>query len=218
MNRKLTAWKKNRQLGDIAGGRRRVKHEDNIICRQHTFTRPSLSEELPFLIQENPSRDFYFPITASEACAYLKTFPPEDISGLTHLWLKPLKSKEYALSDRPLAQYIWGSGVYLIILYPWTRNGLLHFSNRRPSKRVLRQYEQWTTDLIENDGRWCLRWGKEAVRDFYLTGLLAHEIGHHCDPVRHSRANTKQCEERAEQYAIRWMPNGQKIFSIQDEA
>ena len=216
MNRKYTAWKKNRNLGDIAGGRQKLKCEDNILRREHTFVSPSSEEEIPVLIQENPSRDFYFPITAIEARDYLQTFPPEDVAGITHLWLKRLKSKEYDLPARPLAEYIWGSGVYLIVIYPWARNGLLHFGNRRPSAKVLGRYKRWTTDLIENDGMWCLRWTKDAVRDFYFTGILAHEVGHHCDKNRSSAANNKQREETAEQYALRWMPNGQKLYSIED--
>lgn len=194
----------------------RVKQEDNILRREHTFIAPSPEEEIPILIQENPSRDYYFPITAIEARDYLQTFPAKDVEGITHLWLKRLKSKEYDLPERPLAEYIWGSRVYLIVLYPWARNGLLRFGLRRPSAKVLRQYERWTTDLIESDGTWCLRWAKDAVRDFYFTGLLAHEVGHHCDPNRQSRANDKQREMTAEQYALRWMPNGQKLFSFED--
>lgn len=218
MNRKATAWKKNRQLGDIAGGRRRLKLENNILRREHSFTAPSLQEEIPILMQDNPSRNFYFPITAIEARDYLRTFPTENIEEITHLWLKRLKVKEYDLPDRPLAEYIWGSRVHLIVLYPWARNGLLHFGNRRPSAGVLRQYKHWATDLIEKDGVWCLRWTKEAVRDFYFTGLLAHEVGHHCDPNRFSRANKKRREETAEQYALRWMPNGQRLYSIEEAA
>jgi len=216
MNRKLTAWKKNQDFGDIAGGRRRLKCEDNVLQREHTFKAPSPEEEIPILIQENPSRDFYFPISVIEARDYLKTFPLNDVEGVTHIWLKRLKSSDYKLPDRPLAEYIWGSGVYLIVIYPWARNGLLPFGYHRPSAKVLRYYKRWTTDLKENRGTWYLKWTREAVRDFYLTGLLAHEIGHHCDPKRPSPANKKHREETAEQYSLRWMPNGQKLFSIEN--
>ena len=216
INRKTTAWKKNRQLGDIAGGRRRVKLEDNILRRDHSFTVPPPQEEIPILMEDNPSRNFFFPITALEARNYLHTFPPEDVAGITHLWLKRLKAKEYEMPERPLAEYIWGSGVCLIVLYPWAKTGLLQIGSRRPSAGVLRQYKKWTTDLIEKDGVWCLRWTKEAVRDFYFTGLLAHEIGHHCDHKRFGRANNKQREETADQYALRWMPSGQRLYSIEE--
>ncbi|MBI4752700.1 MAG: hypothetical protein HY774_29780 [Acidobacteria bacterium] len=205
MNRKLTTWRKNRKLGDVAGGRKWPKIEDWIINREHPLRPPVAGDNLPLLIEENPSRDFFFPVTAQEMLACLKKFPKSDTHGITHLWFKRLKKKALLNFRRPLAEYIAGSGVYVIVLYPWPKDMLLRFGPHRPSTKILRSYARWTTELIHQDGGWFLRWDSEPLRDFYLNGLLGHEIGHHQDPKLLSKANARHREETAEQYALQWI-------------
>ena len=79
MDRKMTAWKKSRKFGDIYGGRQRVKLADNIFHRAHGLQKPGASEALPILIEDNPSRDFFFPISAQEANEALKVLPKEEL-------------------------------------------------------------------------------------------------------------------------------------------
>ena len=62
-SRKDTAWKKSRKFGDVKGGRMRPKLADNIFARAHSIQRPSEGEELPIFITDNPSRDYFFPIS-----------------------------------------------------------------------------------------------------------------------------------------------------------
>lgn len=212
MERKLTAWKKNRKLGDVAGGRRCLKFEDQVVRREHSLKRPAPGQTVPILIEDNPSRDYFFPVTIAEANDYLRTFPDEDVNGLTHLWLRRISSRAHRVAGKPMAEYIWGSGVCAIILYPWSKDRLLRLGRRRPSASTQKRYTRWTTDLVLEGGVWCLRWSEDALRDFYLTTLLGHEVGHHRDPNRRSKANGRQQEESAEQYALRWMPGGEELF------
>lgn len=212
MERKLTAWRKNRKLGDVAGGRRWPKLEDGIVRREHSLKPPAPGQALPILVEDNPSRDYIFPITVEDAREYLRAFPEEDVKGLTHLWLRRVSARAYRAAGSPLAEYVWGSGVRAIILYPWARDRLLRFGSRRPSASAQKRYSRWTTDLVLEKGGWCLRWSDEALRDFYLTALLGHEVGHHRDPARRSKANERGREEAAEQYALRWMPDGEELF------
>ena len=217
MNRKSTAWKKNRRLGDVAGGRRKPKFEDNIRRREHSLKPPAPGQETPVLIEENPSRDFYFPVRGVEVLAYLRTLPEDDVLGLTHVWMRRVKTRQYADARRPLAEYIWGSGLSVIVLYPWPRDRVLRFGRKRPSARSLRAYRRWTTDLVLEDGVWCLRWTSDAVHDFYLQGLVAHEVGHHCDPELITVVNPRPREEFAEQYALRRMAIGEEVRRTGDE-
>ena len=76
-SRKQTAWKKSRTFGDIKGGRRWPKLKDNIVKRRHSLLKPSEFDELPVYMVENPSKDFYFPITIDDIKNVLAQLPPE---------------------------------------------------------------------------------------------------------------------------------------------
>ena len=92
-SRKQTAWKKSRTFGDVKGGRRWPKLKDNIVKRRHSLLKPSEFDELPIYMVENPSKDFYFPITIDDIKNVLAQLPPEHVEGLTHIWLRKTNKK-----------------------------------------------------------------------------------------------------------------------------
>ena len=87
-SKKQTAWKKSRTFGDLKGGRMRVKLKDNILRKLHSLQCPSPLDECPIYMQENPSKDFYFPITVDDIKSVLEQLPTEDVAPLTHIWLR----------------------------------------------------------------------------------------------------------------------------------
>lgn len=87
-SKKQTAWKKSRTFGDLKGGRMRVKLKDNILRKLHSLQCPSSLDECPIYMQENPSKDFYFPITVDDIKSVLEQLPTEDVAPLTHIWLR----------------------------------------------------------------------------------------------------------------------------------
>ncbi len=204
-NRKQTAWRKSRKFGDRYGGRQRLKLADNIFKREHSLSPPAPGQETPILIEDNPSRDFFFPLSGQAILATLHQLPKEHTSGITHIWLRRIKRSDYEVRKQPLACFICGSGVRLIVLYPWPQDRILRFEQGRTKAQLLREYGRWTTDLFQENGRWCLRWTLESLREFTIF-LLLHEVGHHVDwYTRHwSKANRKQVEEFAERYAVEW--------------
>jgi hypothetical protein len=217
MYRKFTAWKKNRKLGDVAGGRKWPKIEDRLFRREHCLKPPSPGQPIPILIEENPSKDFFFPITGKEALEQLRSYPEADTNGITHLWLRRLKTASSLIAKRPLAEYIYGSRVCVIVVYPWAKDRLLRLGHSRPATRVLRHYSRWTSELVHEGGQWCLRWPDEKLREFYLSALIGHEVGHHQDEHQWTRANEQEREECAEQYSLRWMADGEKVILGMDE-
>lgn len=219
LTRKQTAWRKNRKLGDIQGGRMCVKREDNIFQRKHSLQRPAPDAELPILLEENPSKGFVFPISGQEVLRHLRTYPSEAIEGITHIWLRRAKKTEFESGTLPMAEFICGSGVRVIVLYPWAKDLTLWFGTKKPNAKDLHHYARWTEDLICKRSQWYLRWTPEALKRFYLDHLLAHEIGHHVDwYARHwSKANQKQREEFAEQYAWQWLAASTKNYQIVGE-
>ena len=100
------------------------------------------------------------------------------------------------------------------MLYPWKKDLTLCLGEKKPAARWLRLYEKWATELFYNKEKWYLRWTDQGLKSFYLDHLLAHEIGHHVDwYVTHwSKANQKQVEEIADQYAAHWLANSTKTY------
>lgn len=204
MDRKQTAWKKSRTFGDVFGGRRAPKIPDHILRRTHSLKPPGPHDDKPIFIADNPSRDFFFPLTVDEIRRELTHVPKRHWSRVTHIWLRRFKKSEYDTGELPLAEFICGSGVRLIVLYPWPADLRMPLGSRKPSQRLLKYYSNYSTLLENADRRWFLRWEPAAIKNFCVEQILYHEIGHHVDfqHRRWSKANRKAVEEFANQYAF----------------
>ena len=204
MNRKLTAWKKSRKLGDIFGGRQKLKLDDNIFQRCHSLTRPTEDEEVPIILEDNPSREFFFPLTADDVVQALQALPKKDYSQVTHIWLRRLKKTDYEAGKLPQAEFICGSGVRLIVLYPTPKDMVVKLGVKKPSRRIINELGKWCSDISIKNGVWSAKWSLSVLKGYYINILLYHEVGHHIDwYYRHwSSANRKQSEEYADQYAM----------------
>lgn len=202
--RKETAWKKNRKLGDVKGGRTQPKITDNIFARAHSLQRPAPGTDLPVFIFDNPSRDFFFPINEQEIRRELSHLPRRDWKGITHIWLRRAKKAEYEDRELPLAQFCCGSGVRLIVLYPWPVSMEWEHGAKMPPQRLQKTLEQYGADLCHREHGWVSCWSLPALKNFYIEYLLYHEVGHHVDRYfRHwSKANRQVLEEVANQYAF----------------
>lgn len=206
-NQKETAWKKNRKFGDIHGGRTRLKCTDGIFKRHHDILPPVAKQETPIFILENTSRDFYFPVTIDEIKDTLKKLPNHHIKYLTHIWLDKVKKSDYQKGETLQGQFICGSNVYLIKLYAVPIDNRMIFGTIKPTTKQLSFYKQYCTDLQHNKNGWYLQWTTESYKKYYLEKLLLHEIGHCVDYIyqrRWSKANKKQVEDFADNYAVIW--------------
>lgn len=206
-NRKETAWKKSRKFGDVKGGRMRPKLADNIFNRQHNLTPPTEDEETPIFIIDNPSRDFFFPVTVEEIKIFLGKLPDEHIQGITHVWLRRVTKKEYEKGSYQ-ASFICGSGVNLIVLYPFPKDLSMKFGKKKPNNRTLKWYAAYKPELVQIDQNWTLVWTEEKLKNYYLEGLLLHEIGHKIDSVYKrfwsKNYSGKKAEQFADNYAFLW--------------
>jgi hypothetical protein len=219
ISRKETAWKKNRKFGDVKGGRTFPKITDRIFNRKHSLRKPSPTDELPIFIKDNPSKDFYFPVTENEILERLTKLPTEHREKITHIWLRKVKKDDYEKHETFQGMFICGSGVNLIILSAFPTNLRMIFGNTKPTKRTLKLYSEWTHDLRFDEKKkvWFLQWKTETIRDYYLNSLLLHEIGHFVDFMFQriwSKANSKKVEDFADNYARVW--SLQKTETIED--
>ena len=135
---KKTAWKKNRRFGDIMGGRSRVKLKDGIVTRLHSLPVPANSDELPIFIVENTSRDYYFPISVDDVKNELQNYSDEEISCITHIWLRKHNPK-----DKIQGYSVKGSGVCAVVIYPLAIDRKIRLGKERPSPRVMKWYKAY---------------------------------------------------------------------------
>lgn len=200
-SRKETAWKKSRKFGDVKGGRKRPKLANAIFNRQHNFNVPSEHDETPVYIVDNTSRDFFFPVTVDEIKEFLNKLPLEHTENLTHIWLRKMSKKEYEKEGSIQGCFICGSGVNLIVLYPFPKNLKMEFGRKKPSKKILKWYSFYEPELIYEKENWVLKWTEENIKKYYLEGLLLHEIGHQIDSFYKRFWSVKYKKQRAENYA-----------------
>ncbi len=192
---------------------------DNIFKRAHSLNRPSEFDELPILIEDNPSRDFFFPISVEEAKRALEALPEDDYSGITHIWLRRLKKSEYMTGEMPLAEFICGSGVRLVILYPIPKDLNMILGRKKPSQKFINELSKENAQITFHGGLWVAKWEKESLKAWYINKVLYHEIGHHIDWYSRcwSKANRKKVEEFADQYAVQKTVTATHIINLLEE-
>jgi hypothetical protein len=187
-------WRKSRTFGDIYGGRHRRRITDGVFNRAHSIDPPGPLDDLPLVIEDNPSKDMVFPASAQRIVERIRALPPHHTIGITHLWLRRAKPGEREVGLVPFAEFICGSGVRMIVVYPWPSDLTLRFGISRPSL-------VWTAESLES---WC------------LDHLVPYEIGHHLDWYRRnwSKANRRQVEAAAGSYAARWSSIGVQTVDV----
>lgn len=170
---KQTAWKKNRRFGDKMGGRMRLKLHDNIFKREHSFNAPSDLDETPIYMVENTSRDYYFPIDTDDIKDVLNKYPSDETEFITHIWLR--KHIPHNPKHDTLASYIWGSGVYLMCLYPIRKDGTHYIVKKKPIGKTLHEYEKYAKIIEKKDG-YYVQFTDETAKKYYLEILLPYCI------------------------------------------
>ncbi|MGB0849427.1 MAG: hypothetical protein ACPGSM_22010, partial [Thiolinea sp.] len=115
--------------------------------------------------------------------------------------------------------FICGSGVRVIILYPFPNTMIMTFGSKKPSTHRLQELKKWSSGLKKEKGNWILEWQSEGLREYYINNLLYHEVGHHIDWYyrRWSAANYREAEEFADQYAIQHSAIATEVINNMEE-
>ena len=144
-----------------------------------------------------------FSIDRTTSLRGFRSVAEEARPGLTHLWCRRTLTGCRA-ARQPLAEFICGSGVRVIVLYPWRRDMRLCLGRDRPDSKTAASYARFEAPPFRHRGWWYVEISLENLRLFYVQHLLYHEVGHHIDwYFRHwTPANLKACEEFADQYAF----------------
>lgn len=218
-SRKETAWKKSRKFGDVKGGRTFNKRLNSTFNRLHNLEPLSEGDESPAFIVDNPSRDFFFPITVEDIQEQLSKIPNYQVKWLSYIWLKKQSQKDYEKENSLQGVYIWGGRVQLIALYSFPRDLKMNFGKKKPKQSTLNWYKAFCINLIEEKDNWYLQWTTEEIKQYYLNGLLFHEIGHHIDShYKYSVASNAKAEKWADGYALYWANKIREDGLLNEEA
>ncbi|MEM1118877.1 MAG: hypothetical protein AAGJ18_00425 [Bacteroidota bacterium] len=204
--KKETAWKKSRKFGDIKGGRKALNFS-KIAQKYHSIEKPFPNEELPIFIEDNPSRDFFHPISIEEIADFLTKLPSSETKDITHIWLRKIKKTDFKKGETYQACFICGDGVNLIVFNSFPRDLRMYFGKKKPTKKDVKFYGEWEDNWIKEKGNWYLNWTKKNIKKYYLEHLLLHEIGHLIDSINkrfYSKTRDKQKEDFANNYATIW--------------
>ena len=142
---------------------------DDIFARSHPFSAPEPTDDIPLLIVDNQSKGYYFPIDVDDIQDVLDSYPKEEVDFITHIWLrKHLQKRPNSLL---LAEFMTGSGVYLMTLYPLEKSNRHYFGEWEPIRKVLREYERFANLGEDEHGRYA-QFTPESARQYYLEVLL----------------------------------------------
>ena len=142
---------------------------DDIFARSHPFSAPEPTDDIPFLIVDNPSKGYYFPIDVDDLQDVLDSYPKEEVDFITHIWLrKHLQKRPNSLL---LAEFMTGSGVYLMTLYPLEKSNRHYFGEWEPIRKVLCEYERFANLGEDEHGRYA-QFTPESAKQYYLEVLL----------------------------------------------
>jgi hypothetical protein len=149
-------------------------------------------------------------VTPEEVRTVLAQLPASDVARLTHVWFRRVSTRAYDEGNLPFAEFVRGSGVAAIILYPWPVDRLLYFGHQPVPPAVLRFYRPWAPALVSDERCPFLCFTVEGLRRFYLEHLLLHEVGHLVDSGRgaRSRGRVRLAESFADDYAVQWSARG----------
>lgn len=206
-SRKETAWKKSRKFGDVKGGRKRNKWLNYGFDRLHDLEPLTEKDETPVFIVDNPSRDFFFPVTVEDIQIHLEKLHDYQVKWISYIWLRRHSPKDYDHTNSLQGSYTWGAGVQLVTLYAFPKDLKMKFGRKKPKQSTLNWYKTYCTRLIEENENWYLQWEKDEIKEYYLNGLLLHEIGHHVDHQYRDSVSSKtrtKGEKWADGYALYW--------------
>jgi hypothetical protein len=100
------------------------------------------------------------------------------------VWFRRVSVRAYDEGQIPFAEFVRGSGVAAIILYPWPVDRLLYFGHQPVPPVLLCFYRPWAPTLVSDERGNFLCFTAEGLRRFYLEHLLLHEVGHLVDSGR----------------------------------
>jgi len=189
--------RRNKRIGFTQGGRvwngKAVEKSSRLFTRT-TWEKLSDHEGEALIIRENPSRDFFHPVTKKDVASLLSRLPYVETTHVKAVVLRRTPKYDLKMGIDARRRYSCA------ILNAIPRDMRMVWP-ARPKDSTTRHYEPWCTRWGQDKDAWVLQWGRDELRRYYLYHLLLHEIGHINEPYVHAR---KRREDFAENYARSW--------------
>jgi hypothetical protein len=192
--------RRNKNIGKTQGGRVKngsAAEKASRIFSRHIWTRLSDEEvqDSYIVIEDNPSRDFFHPVSEAEIRKTLDRMPNKLTKHLRAVVMPRMTSADKRRGVEARRRYS------CIILNPFPENLRLFWSTSPPKKAALQHYEPWDARWEEEETGWFQVWELDDLKTYYLFHLLFHELGHINQPWFNS---LNRREEFAEDFALTW--------------
>ncbi len=147
------------------------------------------------IVEQEPGEGYRHPVTAAEVRDRLAQLPPGMLEPLEFVQLSRMTRKKKTV---PCYGMQWGSTLYL---YP-IEDSLIEYFVRPPLAAERRESTMYGGRWEQtSNGLWRLIWTAQTLRDFYLNGILLHELGHLLDDRNRSYRDR---ERYADWFAIHY--------------
>ncbi len=158
------------------------------------------------MVVQEPGEGYRHPVTAAEVRDRLAQLPPSMLEPLAVLQLSRMTRKKKTV---PCYGMQWGNALYL---YP-IEESLIEYFTRPPLAAERRESSMYGGRWEQtSDGLWRLIWTEQTIRDFYLNGILLHELGHLLDDRNRSyRDRERYADWFAIQYGYRASRDGSAL-------
>lgn len=192
--------RRNKNIGKTQGGRVKDGSASEKLSRifsRQIWARLS-NEEVKdgyIVIEENPSRDFFHPVTEGEIRKTLDRMPNKLTEHLRAVVMPRLTVADKRRGVEAKRRYS------CIILNPFPNSLRLFWSTIPPKKKAVQHYEPWNARWEEDGDGWYQAWDLDDLKTYYLFHLLLHELGHINQPWFNSLMRR---EEFAEDFALTW--------------
>ena len=192
--------RRNKNIGKTQGGRVKdgsASEKSSRLFPRHIWARLSNEEieEGYIVIEDNPSRDYFHPVTEDEIRKTLDRMPNKLTEHLRAVVMPRMTVSDKRRGVEARRRYS------CIILNPFPCSLRVFWSATPPQKRAVQHYEPWNTRWEEHEEGWFQAWDLDDLKTYYLFHLLLHELGHINQPWFNSPMRR---EEFAEDFALTW--------------
>lgn len=143
-----------------------------------------------FIVDPLP-KGFVYPCTIEDIREKLESLPPDTLRNVSAIHL----CNQVKMNPGVDAHNYDGS---LIRIYPVPEKLRWYYGRRKPNPAVAQERLEFGAYWQKIENQWFLCWDKDSLKEYVLSHILLHEIGHSLDNVYYG---TSRGEKFAEAFA-----------------